>query len=135
MSDAAPTEQLIDALARNMIKQKLGLLENYPPSVIAHATKAYRPFLKAYLDIMRLKGPLTIDAKAPEIRIDESVVDEMRHFFSDYQHLTKAYLRMDNLIGKLALTSRNSEPHLFQQIIDEIHMPDRKDGIMEGVIE
>ena len=135
-SNKKPIDPWLDKMTSSLLEQRLGRLEHYPPAVIERATQVYRPFLKAYVEIIRLKGQHAIDEQAPDIRIDDSVVDEMRHFFSDYQHLTRAYIRMDHLIARLAEIDRDLESHLFQQIVDEINSPDRQVGkTMAGVLE
>jgi len=135
VADQEQKDDRVGRFALDLLKQKLGRLEAYPQSAVERAVQVYRPFLIAYLDIVQLQDLPTIDEQAPDFRIDKVVVDEMRHFFSDYQHLTREYIRMDNLIARLARTNRELEPHLFQQIVDDIHAPVREADIMKGVIE
>ena len=135
ISNTQTVDRWIDKLALNLLEQKLGRLEQYPSSVIERAIQVYRPFLIAYLDIAQLQDSPTIAEQAPDFRIDKAVVDEMRHFFSDYQHLTREYIRMDNLIGRLAQTNRQIQPQRYRQVVDQILSPERQSGIMTEIIE
>jgi hypothetical protein len=83
---------------------------------------------------MRLKEPLHPADPKDTFTIDTAVVDEMRHFYSDYQHITRDFIRMERLLSQLGRTDREDQPQLYQQIIDEIRSPAQKSDLMNGVM-
>jgi hypothetical protein len=122
-------------LTEALLVRKLGRLQDYPEALIEKARHTYALFLKAYLDTTRIKGADESPLQADTFRIDKSVVDEMRHFFSDYQHITREFIRVEGLLSRLAQTDREKEPHLYRQILDEIRSPGCESELMKGVIQ
>ena len=122
-------------LATELLTRKLGRLGDYPETIVEQALQTYEVFVRAYIGIMRFKDPLYPADRTDSLQIDMAVVDEMRHFYSDYQHITRDFLRMDRLLSQLARTNRENQPQRYQQIIDEIRSPNEKADLMKGVMQ
>lgn len=121
-------------LAEARLTRKLGRLGDYPQAIVEQAQQTYEIFIGSYIDILRLKDPLHPADPAGTFQIDMAVVDEMRHFFSDYQHIAREFIRMEHLLSQLAQTDRQSQPQRYQQILDEIKSPGQKDEWLTKVM-
>lgn len=123
------------ALTEALLARKLRPARDYPAAFVQKVRQTYTQFLKAYLDLIQLQGSAAPALQADTFRVDETVVDEMRHFFSDYQHITREYIRVARLLASLGRIDRQKQPHLFQQVLDEVQTPGRESDLLKGVMQ
>jgi hypothetical protein len=110
----------IQALAETAMAEKLGPLEDLPRAVQAHVREVYREFMKAYVEIVRIKDNRARDWLPESIRIDPEITEDMRHFFSDYQHITNEFLHIQAKIDNLKAIDRNRTPGLYEELVNVI---------------
>ena len=100
--------------------EKLGPLEDLPRAVQERVREVYREFMKAYVEIVRIKDNRARDWLPESIRIDPEITEDMRHFFSDYQHITNEFLRIEAKIDNLKAIDRNRNPGRYEAQVDLI---------------
>jgi hypothetical protein len=107
-------------LAETAVAEKLGPLEDLPRAVQERVREVYREFMKAYVEIVRIKDNRARDWLPESIRIDPEIMEDMRHFFSDYQHITNEFLRIEAKIDNLKAIDRNRHPGRYAAQVDLI---------------
>jgi hypothetical protein len=118
-----PTSQLdtrIDRLCKDLIAQKWGDPNNFPAELNQAVWAAYRKFISGYLTFLRQKEAKPSDWFPEKLVIDWGLVDDMRHFFSDYQHITSSFLFLNRRLDRLRDIDRSKQPKLHQHMVTEI---------------
>ncbi|MGD2185072.1 MAG: hypothetical protein PVI71_03045 [Desulfobacterales bacterium] len=75
----------IDRLCRTIIAQRLGEISDLPEALIKFIYRTYHEFIKSYLNELRQKEGKPLDWFPESLSIHPTLVDDMRHFFSDHQ--------------------------------------------------
>lgn len=107
-------------ICRDELANKTGDISYLPPKLIKHALHVYREFISGYLNILRQKEGKPSDWFPDALAIDFSIVDDMRHFFSDYQHITKEFLSLGERMDELLKIDKEKQPKLYQHKVDQI---------------
>ena len=84
------------------------------------ANQICRDFMVGYLNFLRQKETQSSDWFPEKLVIDWDLVDDMRHFFSDYQHITNSFLTLTRQFKKLQDIDRHQQPHAYQHMIANI---------------
>ena len=107
-------------ICRDELAEKTGDISFLPPKLINHALRVYCEFISGYLNILRQKEGKSMDWFPDSVTIDFSIVNDMRHFFSDYQHITKEFLSLRDKMDELIKIDKGKHPKLFQHKVDQI---------------
>jgi hypothetical protein len=116
----AKLDSRIRLFGKAVIAQRIGDMSTLPDRLVQHAFHVYDEFIAAYLNVLRQKKDKPRDWFPESLSIDWELVDEMRHFFSDYQHITKAFLTLDKQIGELHHIDRSKQPNLYEHKVASI---------------
>ena len=105
-----------DRLCEDLIAEKWGSIAALPDELNRAVFGVYRSFISSYLNFLRQKESKPLDWIPEKLVIDWELVDDMRHFFSDYQHITALNRQLDNLID----IDKGKQPKLYQEKVAEI---------------
>lgn len=122
MTDKQRSAQ-IDQLCEAVIVQRLGDISDLPAALTAFVFRIYREFITSYLNLLRQKEGKPPHWFPESISINLSLVDDMRHFFSDHQHIAKAFLTLNKQIDALREIEKEKQPNLYEHMIASI-LPD-----------
>ena len=118
-----PTSQpdaRIDRLCEDLIAEQWGDSAAFPAELGRAVFGVYRTFMAGYLNFLRQKKAKPSDWFPEKLAIDRELVDDMRHFFSDYQHITQSFLNLNRQLDDLRHIDRENQPALYRQMVDEI---------------
>ena len=107
----------IDRMCESIIAQRLGEISDLPEALAKFVYRTYREFITSYLNLLRQKEGQPQDWFPESISIDPTLVDDMRHFFSDHQHIVKAFLNLNQKIDELREIDKDRQPKLYQHRI------------------
>ncbi len=110
----------IDQLCKLLIAETWGHKNDFPQELNPRANHICRKFIVGYLNFLRQKEAKSPDWFPETLVIDWDLVDDMRHFFSDYQHITKSFLTLKRQLKGLRDIDKNRQPNAYRHMIDEI---------------
>lgn len=113
-------ENALEELCQTAIKAHLGDISTLPAELAAHIRRIYTEFVCAYLNFLRQKENKAGDWFPQKWSIDPEMVDEMRHFFSDYQHITRQFCILNAKMDRLSGIDKDRQPNLYRHAIDDI---------------
>ena len=119
MKTAKPDSR-IRSFCEAIIAKRLGDISTLPNRLVKHVFHVYGDFIAAYLNVLRQKEGKPRDWFPESLSIDPALVDEMRHFFSDYQHITKAFLTLNKQMDGLHGIDKDKQPNLYQHKVASI---------------
>jgi hypothetical protein len=119
MNKAKPDSR-IRSFCEAIIAKRLGNMPTLPNRLVNHVWHIYGEFIAAYLNILRQKKGKPRDWFPESLYIDSALVDEMRHFFSDYQHITEAFLALNKQMDELREIDKNEQPNLYEHTVGSI---------------
>jgi hypothetical protein len=116
----SPSNHRIDQLCKILIAETWGDRNIFPQELNQWANHICREFIAGYLNFLRQK-----EAKSPHwfpetLVIDWDLVDDMRHFFSDYQHITKSFLTLKRQFKMLQDIDKHKQPNSYHHMITDI---------------
>jgi hypothetical protein len=120
MSTLNHTNSILEKLCNTAIEQRLGDISGLPKDLTDYVRKIYRDFISGYLNMLRQRDKRPADWMPDSFSIDAELVDEMRHFFSDYQHITRAFYRLNRKMDRLREIDKESQFTLYQHMVDDI---------------
>ena len=100
--------------------KRLGDISDLPPELVKVAFHIYGEFIASYLNLLRQKEGKPPDWFPELLSIDPVLIDDMRHFFSDYQHITNAFIKLNKQIDELRGIDKNKAPNLFEHMVAHI---------------
>jgi hypothetical protein len=104
----------IHLICEAIIAKRLGDISALPEKLANYVFHVYNEFIAIYLNVLRQKEGKPQDWFPESLSIDPTLVDEMRHFFSDYQHITKAFLTLNKQMDELRGIDKDKQPNLYQ---------------------
>jgi hypothetical protein len=110
----------IQLLCEAVIAKRLGDFSTLPMKLVKHVFQVYGDFIAAYLNVLRQKKGKPRNWFPEALSIDPALVDEMRHFFSDYQHITKAFLTLNKKMDELNEIDKDKQPNLYEHMVARI---------------
>ena len=116
----SPSNHRINQLCKNLIAEIWGDRNDFPQELNPWADHICREFMADYLNFLRQKEAKSPDWFPETIVIDWDLVDDMRHFFSDYQHITNSFLTLKRQLKKLQGIDKDKQPKAFQHLIADI---------------
>ena len=119
MKTAKPDSR-IRSFCEAIIAKRLGDISALPNRLGRHVSHVYGDFIAAYLNVLRQKEGKQRDWFPESLSIDPALVDEMRHFFSDYQHITKAFLSLNKQMDELREIDKDKQPNLYEHTMASI---------------
>jgi hypothetical protein len=99
---------------------KFGTLDDLPAQVRNKLLEVYDQFVPVYLEIIRIRDNHSSEWRPDDIEVDPEVVEEMRHFFSDYQTLTNDFIRINRRIFSLKAIDPDKEPYRYRAAADAV---------------
>ena len=115
-----PHETRIEQMCKTMVAETWVQSADFPEELSEYVFHITRQFILGYLNFLRQKEDRPQDWFPESFSIDPSLVDDMRHFFSDYQHITNAFLTLNRQLNELRKIDREKEPKLYQHMVAEI---------------
>ncbi len=109
-----------------IIAKRQGDISTLPNRLARHVSHVYGDFIAAYLNVLRQKEGKPRDWFPESLSIDPALVDEMRHFFSDYQHITKAFLTLNKQMDGLHEIDKDKQPNLYEYTVASILSHERR---------
>ena len=116
----SPSHHRIDQLCKALIAETWGDRHDFPEELSPWANQICREFIVGYLNFLRQKTAKSMDWFPERLVIDWDLVDDMRHFFSDYQHITNSFLILKRQFKKLQNIDRHQQPRAYQHMIADI---------------
>ncbi len=110
----------IDQLCKTLISETWGDGDNFPEELNSWANQIFREFIVGYLNFLRQNEAKSSDWFPKRLVIDWDLVDDMRHFFSDYQHITNSFLTLKRQMRELQAIDKHQQPHAYQHMITDI---------------
>jgi hypothetical protein len=107
----------INPICETIIVERLGDISDIPPELVKVVFQVYGEFIASYLNVLRQKEGKPPGWFPEPLSIDPVLVDDMRHFFSDYQHITNAFLTLNKQIDELREIDKNKAPDLFEHAV------------------
>ncbi len=123
MSDSTDAEEALMKLCKETIDDRFGDISDLPVDVQKYVLQTYYEFLSIYVNVIQQKESKPAGWVPETVIIDSDIVDEMRHFFSDYQHITKNYLALNEKVDLLRMLNKETQPNLFQHHVQDILRP------------
>ena len=114
------SDRRIQRFCEAIIAERVGDISTLPNKLVKHVFQVYGDFIAAYLNLLRQKEGKPQDWFPESLLIDPALVDEMRHFFSDYQHITKAFLTLNKKMDELHEIDKYKQPNLYEHIVASI---------------
>ena len=115
-----PQEIALDRLCRTTIEEKWGDLSKLPKELVDGVFIVYREFMTCYLNILRQQDNKSSDWIPEAVSIDSELIDQMRHFFSDYQHITRKFCKLNQNMEQLLAIDKDRHHKLYDNKIDDI---------------
>ena len=137
MKIKAGSQTADDAMQRiidGAIEAAFGNVDALPPEVGARLRDVYREFIPVYLEIIRAKDGHPADWLPQQIVFDPEVVEDMRHFFSDYQDLARSFKRINHQVQNLLKIDRQADPHRFERCVADIVSGSQGAWIMDSIV-
>lgn len=116
----SPSNHRIDQMCKILIAETWGDGDDFPEELRPWADHICCEFIVAYLNFLRQKETKSLDWFPEKLNIDWDLVDDMRHFFSDYQHITKSFLHLKRQFKKLQDIDKVRQPNAYQRMIPDI---------------
>ena len=116
----SPSNHRIDQLCKNLIAETWGDRVDFPEELSSWADHICREFIVSYLNFLRQKEAKPSEWVPEKLVIDWGLVDDMRHFFSDYQHITKRFYKLNREMERLGEMDKDRHLKLYQFTIDKI---------------
>ena len=113
-------DRRIQRFSEAIVAKRLGDISTLPNKLIKHVFQVYGDFIAAYLNVLRQREGKPRDWFPESLSIDPALVDEMRHFFSDYQHITKAFLTLNKQMDELREIDKDKQPNLYEHLVASI---------------
>ena len=113
-------DRRIQRFSEAIVAKRLGDISTLPNKLIKHVFQVYGDFIAAYLNVLRQREGKPRDWFPESLSIDPALVDEMRHFFSDYQHITKAFLSLNKQVDELREIDKDKQPNLYEHLVASI---------------
>ena len=114
------SDRRIQRFCEAIIAERVGDISTLPNKLVKHVFQVYGDFIAAYLNLLRQKEGKPQDWFPESLLIDPALVDEMRHFFSDYQHITKAFLNLNKKMDELHEIHKYKQPNLYEHAVASI---------------
>ena len=108
------------AVVQMGIESILGRTEDLHPKLVEAIEDIYFDFIPAYLGFFRKKNGLEPDWQPSRFALDLGLVEEMRHFFSDYQEMTNRFLSLNRSVQHLRSIDRGREPTRYEAFTGEL---------------
>lgn len=128
-------EENMRILVENTIKKEFGAIDALPEEVGSLLWGVFHEFLSAYIEIIRNTEKRPAEWRPTEVNIDEGVLGDMQHFFSDYQHIVKRYQKVREQAKGLLKINPRENPSLYEEQIKEILSKEEKDSILSQLEE
>ena len=109
-----------DRLCEDLIAEKWGGTAALPDELNRAVFGVYRSFIGGYLNFLRQREAKASDWIPEKLVIDWKLVDDMRHFFSDYQHITRSFLTLNRQLDNLIDMDRDKQSKLYQEKVAAI---------------
>ena len=113
-------ETRIEQICKKIVTETWSQSADFTQELSEHVFAITCEFINGYLNFLRQKKGQPQDWLPESLTIDPAIVDDMRHFFSDYQHITKAFLTLNRQLKELHEIDREKEPKLYQHLVAEI---------------
>ena len=110
----------LDRVCQAVIAQRLGEISDLPEALTKFIYRTYREFITSYLNVLRQRESKAPDWFPESLSIHPELVDDMRHFFSDYQHITRAFLTLNIQMDALRKINKDNQPKLYEHMIHSI---------------
>ena len=121
-------------LIASVIETELGSIDALPAEVTARVREIYEAFLPVYIEMIRIRDGHSTDWQPRKIVPDPAVVEDMRHFFSDYQDLSRSFQRINRQVKHLLTIDRQAEPHRFERCVQDIVSGGQGPSIMDSLV-
>jgi hypothetical protein len=95
-----------------------------PPDVWQRIRSGYLAVGKAYLGWLRIKHRQPENWYPPESAFDETVLDALGHFYSDYQKDIRILKTIRQILAQLRSIDRTTAPEAHQLLVDRLRKPE-----------
>ena len=116
----SPSNHRIDRLCKTLIAETWGERHDFPEELNPMANQICREFIVGYLNFLRQKETKSSDWFPEKLVIDWDLVNDMRHFFSDYQHITNSFLALKRQFKQLRDINKQQQPRAYRHMIASI---------------
>jgi hypothetical protein len=120
MATQSKTFKSLDDIAMAALEQQVGLVSPLPQELLDRIFSVYKDFFSGYLNFLRQRERKPYDWIPQEVTVDAELVDEMRHFFSDYQHIVKRYGHVNRKLAELKKIDRVRQPQVYDLAVNAI---------------
>ena len=110
----------IHLICEAIIAKRWGDISALSDTLADYVFHVYGEFIAIYLNVLRQKEGKPQDWFPESLSIDSALVDEMRHFFSDYQHITKAFLTLNKQMDELRGIDKDKQPNMYRHQVASI---------------
>ena len=110
----------LEALCFAWFEQRVGLDLPLPQELLDRVFKVYKDFFSGYLNFLRQKEHKPLDWLPAEVAVDTALVDDMRHFFSDYQHIVKRFDHVNRKLAELKGIDRHRQPQVYDLAVNAV---------------
>ena len=128
-------DRTMEPLTKSVIESELGSTDTLPEEVTARIRRVYGEFIPAYIDIIRIRDGHSHGWQPRQIAVEPDVVEDMRHFYSDYQDITRSFILINRQVKNLRRIDRQADPHRFERCVREIVSGSRGSTIMDSLLE
>ena len=109
----------LEELTWAALEQRVGLAP-LPQEILYRIFRVYKDFFSGYLNFLRQRERQPSEWMPKAVAVDDELVDQMRHFFSDYQHIVKRYDRVNRKLAELSRIDRLRQPQVYDLVVNDI---------------
>ena len=109
----------LEELTWASLEKRVGLAP-LPQELLDRIFRVYKDFFSGYLNFLRQREHQPSDWMPKAVAVDRELVDQMRHFFSDYQHIVKRYDRVNRKLAELGKVDRLRQPQVYDLVVNDI---------------
>jgi hypothetical protein len=113
-------DQSLRRLIDSAIESEFGDIDRLPARVAARVREAYTEFMPIYIEMIRIREKHPQGWQPAQVAIDADMLEDMRHFFSDYQHITRDFMRVNRQVNVLIALDRQKDPHRYDEWVQKI---------------
>ena len=128
-------EEGLNGVVERAISSEIGNIGALPRKVADRLREIYRDFIPVYVEMIRMKENKPKHWQPTEIAIDPEMVEDMRHFFSDYQNLTRRFKAIRRQVKYLLTLDREAEPHRYKTCVEKIVSGNETVSFMYSIVD
>jgi hypothetical protein len=132
---APDTVQSDQHWVQRVMQSELGCLDLLPPDVQQRVRSVYSDIGKAYLGWRRIEENKSSNWYPEKAIFDESLLRDLKHFYSDYQQLVQSFDYTRGLVQRLRSIDPEKNPEQYRQILTALTKSNFRSAAVDHILE